>query len=301
MAKHLHHCSTNGKMEPNKGELLIRLLDDPDQLVFEAVSLQIRQMGVSILPELETAAMETMSPLLHERIELLIGILQHEKLRNDLRDWIKSPLPILVEGAWLMTRYQFPDLSLDNFIRLMKPLRDQVWLEISESLTALEKVRLMNTLLFGKSKIQLNKNHPESPGNNFINRVMETGKANEHSMCMLYAIIGQDLGLPLYITEMPGYPLLAYVDMPAGTGENFDPALFDILFYVNVIHGTVHSRKDINNYLNRQAITPEPVYFQPRTNIEFVRICLKKLAFDYELSGSEKRSSQILDLLKLWK
>jgi len=289
-------------MENAHGESLIRLLDDPDPLVFEAVSRKILQLGPELLPDLESVAIDTLSPVLHEHVEHLIRILQFDMLKKDLKTWIYSPIPQLAEGAWLMTRFQFPDLTLPEFMKLMKPLRDEIWLEISETLTALEKVRIMNTLLFDKDRLIINEDHPDSPGNNYINRVLETGKANEHSMNLLYAVIGQDLGMQLYMVEMPDYPILSYVDVPVLPGETVDPALFDVLFYINPADsGTVHSRNDITNFLLSQSLPLDPTYYNPRTNPDFIQTCLNRLALDYKLSGSEIRSSQIQDLLTLWK
>jgi len=289
-------------MKSMKGESLIKLLDDPDQMVFEAVSRKIQQLGPELLPDLESAAKEAMSPILHERIEQCIKILQFDQLKTDLSAWINSPSPRLLDGAWLLSRYQFPDISKEQFPLLMKPLKDEIWLEISDTLTAIEKIRIMNTLLYAKNRVHLNENHPDSPGNNFINRVLETGKANEHSLNLLYAIITQELDMPVYVVEMPAYPILAYVDMPIIAEDSIDPGLFDVLFYINPTDGgSLHSRIDITNFLIKQSLPLEPFYYKPRNNPEFIRICLKRLASDYQLSGSEIRSKQLQDLLTLWK
>lgn len=289
-------------MEPLKGEPLIRLLDDPDLLVFEAVSEKIQQLGPGLLPDLEEAARKAMSPILHERIEQIIRILQFTQLKYDFSAWIYHPAPRLVEGAWLMLRYQFPDLGLAEFTALLKPLRDEIWLEISDTLTAIEKIRVFNTIFFSKQRIYLNESHPESPGNNFINRIIETGKSNEHSMNLLYAIIGQELEIPLFVVEMPDYPILAYVDIPVFPVENLDPDLFDVLFYINTAdNGSLHSRDDITNYLISQSLPRDPNYYKPMTNPSFIKICLTRLAGDYRNSGSEIRASQIEDLLTVWK
>lgn len=289
-------------METLKGESLIKLLDDPDPLVFEAVNQKIQQLGPEFLPELESASKLAMSPILYDRIEQIIKILQFNKLKTDVSAWIHSPFPPLIDGAWLMLQYQFPDLDRQELARLIKPLRDEIWLEISDVLTALEKIVIMNTILFSNKRIDLNKTHPDSPGNNFINRVIETGKANEHSMNLLYSILGQELGMPLFAVEMPDYPVLSYVDMPMDPEGINDPGLFDVLFYINPTDsGSVHSRNDITNFLRSQSLPLQPIFYKPRTNPDFIRICLKKLASDYKFAGSEIRCSQVQDLLTLWK
>lgn len=289
-------------MENSQGESLIRLLDDPDQLVYEAVSLKIQQLGTEFLPDLESAARKAMSPVLHERIEHIIKLLQHNQLKSDFQIWVHGPSPRLIDGAWLMSRYQFPDLTLEQFSRLIKPLKDEIWLEISDTLTAIEKIRVLNMLFFLRNRFYLNESHPDSPGNNFINRMIETGKANEHSMSLIYAILAQELGMPVFVVEMPGHPILAYLDVPVVQEEPLDPALFDVLFYINPTDGgSLHSKKDITNLLNRLSVPVDLKYFKPRTNTWFIRSCMIRLSLDYKRSGSEIRSSQVEELITLWK
>lgn len=288
-------------MESPKGEALIKLLDDPDQMIFEAVSLKIEQMGIELLPDLESAAMEAMTPLLHERIEFIIKTVQFNQLKTEFTQWLKSTNPKLIDGAWLISRYQFPDLNKLQFINLLKPLCEEIWLEFSDSLTALEKIRIMNTFLFEKNKVILNEGHPESPGNNFINRVVEIGRANEHSMSLLYALLGQELNLPLFVADMPDFPILAYIDMQFNPEEINYPDIFEVLFFINPADsGTVHSRRDVTNYLIKHSLPLKAEFYKPRSNTDFIRICLKKLALDYEITGSEKRSLQVRDLISLW-
>ncbi|MFA6126967.1 MAG: transglutaminase family protein [Bacteroidales bacterium] len=283
-------------------EALIKLLDDPDKVVFETVSQKILEVGPAMLPELEQAARDTLSPVLHGHIEELVKILQFAQLKTEFREWLSSRVPKLIHGAWLMTRYQFPDMKPEEFTRMIKPMREAIWLEISESLTAIEKIRVFNRLFFDKGRIRLNEKHPESAGNNFINRVLESGKANEHSLVLLYAIVAQELDLPVYVVEMPEYPILAYVDMPLITEASIDPELFDVLFYINPgDKGSLHSRDDITTFLIRQSLPLKATNYEPRPNIHFIRICLERLAEDYVNSDSEIRSFQVQDLLALWK
>lgn len=289
-------------MESLTGESLIKLIDDPDPMIFEAVSLKIKQLGPGMIPELESAAKQAMTPVLHERIENMIRNLQYDQLKTDFLSWINSPVPRLLDGAWLMLRYQFPEMTRQQFSLLIKPLRDEIWLEISDILTAIEKIRIMDTLIFSKNKVHLNEGHPDSPGNNYLNRVIETGKANEHSLNLLYAVLAQELGMPVFVVRMPDYPILAYIDMLLSLEDNPDPGFYDVLFYINPVdHGSLHSRNDITNFLIRHSLPLDPGFYEPRTNPEFIKICLKRLAADYELSASEFHSSQIQDLLTLWK
>jgi hypothetical protein len=289
-------------METVKSESLIRLLDDPDQMVYDAVSREIELLGSDMLPGLESAARDAMTPDVHERIERIIRVVRFNQLKQDISAWIRHPQPRLIDGAWLMARFQFPELNHDDFIKQLKPIRDEIWLEISDSLTALEKIRVINLLLFKNDRIALNEDHPTSPGNNYINLLLESGKGNEVSISLLYAIIGQELGIPLFFTDMPDYPVLAYVDTPYAPESVMSPSQFEVLFYVNPSEkGTVHSRFDLTNYVVNLSLPLLPRFFSPGRNLEFIKLCFNQLAVDYELAGSKIRSAQVLDLVNLWK
>ncbi|OFY47273.1 MAG: hypothetical protein A2X22_10645 [Bacteroidetes bacterium GWF2_49_14] len=289
-------------MERGPEDSLIRLLDDPDELVYQSVSRKIREIGPSMLPYLDALLKHAGNRISHERIEELVRSIHFIELKKEIANWVSDPKQDLITGTWLLNRYQFPDLMIDEMRGGMKSIRDEIWLEINEKLTALEKIRIINTILFEKYGIRLNEEHPESPGNNFIKRILDTGKGNEISITLFYALICQELDLPVFVTQMPDYPILAYLGLHDQSVTGLNPALYDALFYINPSNlGTVHSQKDITDYLMRKSIPIEPVFYMPSRNSTFIRICLERLAVDYELAGSSRRFDEIQALLGIWK
>lgn len=286
---------------PNK-EYLIRLLDDPDDLVFQSVSDQIMEIGPSMIPILESALRKAGNRLQHERLEELIHRLQYEELQSDVKKWIKDPRQDLLTGVSLMTRFQFPDTGREILAGMLKPIRDEIWLELNDQLTAIEKIRIVNHILFIKREFRLNEQHPESPGNNFVNRIIETGTANEYSLTLFYGLICQELGLPVFAVQIPDYPILAYLDIPILPESGVIPSLFDTLFYINPANGgSMHSHQDISDYLVRKTIPMEPVFYMPVANSVFIRICLERLAIDYENYNNPRRARQTRVLISLCK
>jgi hypothetical protein len=289
-------------MSSTNKEYLTRLLDDPDDLVFQSVSEQIMEIGPSMIPILESALKTATNLLQHERMEELIHRLQFTELKSDLKKWKSDLRQDLVTGVFLMTRFQFPDLDREIFAGAIKPIRDEVWLELNDQLTAVEKIRVVNHILLTKRKFRINDQHPESPGNNFVNRIMETGQANEVSLTLFYALICQELGLPVFAVEIPDYPILAYLDVPLMPESGLNPALFDTLFYVSPVNGgSLHSQQDITDYLMRKTIPIEPVFYMPVNNCGLIRICLERLALDYENYNNPRRAKQARVLLSICK
>jgi hypothetical protein len=278
---------------------LIRLLDDPDERVYQAVIKKILEVGPAILPDLEAALLGAASTLIHERYQQVIKKLRTEQIAIEMREWDQMPNAYLPTGAWLITRFQFPDTSFDDFYKMLKPLRDEIWLELNDQLTALEKTRVINHILFTKHQFHLNEKQPESPGNNFLNRLIETGNGNEHSLTLLYATLAQELRLPLFTVDLPEYPILAYLDIPVLPDVKIVPGGFDILFYVNPVSGgTVHGRRDIAEYLKKKSFPDLPGFYVPSGNQVLIARCFEKLGRDYLVFGNQVRADMVNHILQ---
>ncbi|MBA2407232.1 MAG: hypothetical protein H0V65_04465, partial [Chitinophagales bacterium] len=91
---------------------LINLLDDPDKEVYRHVTDRLIAFGTSIIPSLEDAWEKTFDPNLHYRLEELIHLIQFETLLKELKQWTNKDQGDLLEGAILISRYQYPDLSI---------------------------------------------------------------------------------------------------------------------------------------------------------------------------------------------
>ncbi len=91
---------------------LITLLDDPDPEIFNAVSEKIITQGITVVPLLEGAWGSSDSRIFQERLENLIQTIQFNTVANALTQWKDSESNNLLEGAVLVARLQFPDLSL---------------------------------------------------------------------------------------------------------------------------------------------------------------------------------------------
>ena len=127
----------------------------------------------------------------------------------------------LLRGVFLISRYQYPDLEIKEMeISLDRIIKD-VWLELNNNLTALEKVRILNHIIYDVHGFTKNTKNFYSPQNSFINQVLETGKGNPISLAVVYIIIAQRLNLPVYGVNLPKNFILAYRDQLV-TGLAFD-------------------------------------------------------------------------------
>lgn len=275
-------------MEPKEIKALLTLLEDPDREVFEAVSKNLTDKGIDIIPELERAWETSSNENTQERLESIIHNIQLDSTKQSLTTWKNSKNNDLLEGAFIISKFQYPELSYDSINSKVEAIKKEVWLEINDNLTALEKVRIINHFLFKKHRFSRNASNLYAPQNSYINLLLETKKGNAISLAVLYAVIAQRLGLPLTGVDLPRNLILAYKDI-YGVMDNDG-----VLFYINPLNkGSVLSRKEIDYYLRHQQIEPIDEYYHPCSNILIIRKLIHTLIASYERLGFNDKIEQL--------
>jgi regulator of sirC expression with transglutaminase-like and TPR domain len=275
-------------MENKQFKALIQLLEDPDFEVSSTVSKNLKDEGLGIIHDLEQAWETSMNKTIQERIENIIYEIQFDSTIQQLIDWKTSGADDLLEGAYLVARLQYPDLKFSKIADEIEKIRKDIWLEINNSLTALEKVKIINYILYDVYKYSSNTANFYSPQNSFINQVLESKKGNPISLAIVYSVIAARIGVPIFGVNLPKNFILAYMD-ELTFGTNFE----SILFYINANnYGAVLNRHEIELFLKQQQIELEPSYFIPCTNIVTIQRLLKNLIVSYENLGFTDKSDQ---------
>ena len=276
-------------MTRNEINALINLLDDPNRDVFEAVTENLINKGTGIIPELEKAWENSDDQFHQDRLEELIQKIQYNHSINAFRLWIQSGYTDLLEGIYLLTRFQYPELQFSEIIKQIEKIQKDVWIELNNNLTALEKVRILNHIIFDVHEFSKNPEDFYNPSNSYINKVLELKQGNPISLAIVYSVIAQRLGLPIYGVNLPRNFILAYRD-DYGPDSVYDEQAEDILFYINPYNkGAVHSKKEIDHFLKEQKIQVRKSYFIPCSNLEIIERVANNLVNSYErLNNSEK-------------
>lgn len=273
---------------------LINLLEDPDETVYRAVTGKIREKGAQAIPSLERAWESSLNQDLQQKIEELIQEIQFKNVTDELEQWIATGATNLLYGAYLVSKYQYPDLYFSEVEQQIESLRKEVWLELHDNLTALEKIRVINHILFAINKFTRNSSNFYSPRNSYINQVLETKKGNPISLSILYSEVGRKLDLPIYGINLPLNYVLAWMD------PNFEDDPNGVLFYINPYNrGTILSKKDIDNFLHNQKLEPRKEYYIPCSNVTTIERVIRNLLFSYEKLGYTDKVRDINTLLKI--
>lgn len=264
---------------------LIKLLDDPDRRVFDEVSARLRDFGPAIIPELEKAWEGSFNQVVQERLENIIEEIQSSNTRKALAQWAGSASKNIFEGAFIIAKMQYPDLKYSDLDQSIEKIRKDVWLELNDRLTALEKVRMINHIMYDVYGFKPNRTSFYAPQNNYINIVLDSKLGNPISLSLIYQEVARRLSLPVYSVLLPGQFILAYVDpYVERPSELKDPDR--ILFYIHPFNrGYVLGKKEIDEYLKEQNIESSDHYYLPSDSVKVVSRLISNLIFAYNKLG----------------
>jgi len=281
-------------LEEKELKSLIALLEDPDEEIFEAIRSKLLSLGSEAIPALESVWENTFNNQLQTRIEDVIQTIQFSFVKEELSHWANTGGLDLLAGTLLIARYQYPDLDEDNIRRQIELIKKDVWLELNPNLTAYEKVRVINHILFEVHGFTGNTTNYHAPQNSYINNVIESKRGNPLLLSILYSIIAQGLNIPIYGVNLPEHFILAYKDEYSSADDTEE----SILFYINPFSkGVVFSKREIDTFLKQLKLEPKAMFYESCSNIEILKRQLRNLIFSYEKLGYPNKSEDLKKLL----
>jgi regulator of sirC expression with transglutaminase-like and TPR domain len=281
----------------NEKELnaLISLLEDPDQEVFTSVRSKLVELGIDVLPELENAWESNFDSLVQDRAEQIIHDIYFKNTVEGLNNWIKKTDKNLLEAWFIISKYQYPDLDEAYYRNKIYNLSQQINERISGLSTDLDKISAFNKVFFIENEFRGNIRNFHSADNSFINRVLDSRKGNPLSLCMLYILISQQIGLPVCGVNMPKHFILAYEEENEING---DP----IKFYINPFSkGSILNRQDLEVFLKREKLKEETKYFTPCGNTAIIKRLINNLLHSFTFQAKKEKAQEMITLIRLFK
>jgi hypothetical protein len=175
-------------------DALIKLIDDPDHLVYEQVRAEILRTGTTALPKLhDILDFEKLSAEHVERVQSLVRELHFASVMEQLESWCLSSEKDLLKGLYILTSFQFPDLTLDQLSMQINVFERRIWLEVNRRMTAFEVVQRMNAMWYNNIGLSVLKTQNATPYHTFLNSMMEDMVGTPLSTGLLYSIVAQRL------------------------------------------------------------------------------------------------------------
>ena len=278
-------------------QALVRLLDDNDKEVLNHVYTKIKSFGVEIIPSLENAWTTELNPLQHDRLEEIIHDIQFETVSDELTAWVESEDKDLLRGFYIVTKYFFPDLKLDEVQKQVSKIKQSIWLELNYNQTPLEQIQIFNQVFYGYhgfSGIQLS----EKFEHYCINNLLHTKHGSSISLGLLYQIIARELNLPVYGVPLVKYYVVCFCKRTISDFSDSEELEHEIMFYINPVNrGSLFSRNEIKEYLEKMKVDLDVRFFTPANNKTLIA---ELLTYFIELSSLKAIPTKEVDFQKLF-
>ena len=273
-------------------EALIILLEDPDMQVFDNVSNRLIELGEVVVSPLEKRWEITLKPDLQERIENVIRKIQFNTLQRGMDSWKSGGGTDLLFGAYLVARFQYPELQYEQLNEKIEKIKKDIWLELNNDLTALEKVKVINYFLYDIHRFDKSLKKAHTPQLYLLNHVIDTCKGSPVMLGLIYAELARRLNLPIYGVNLPRNFVLCYYDPEYHEDPN------NILFYINPSDkGSVLGMKELKHFLRHLKIEENEFYFTPCSGTDVIERLIINLQYAYQKSGQSEKAQALKNLL----
>lgn len=278
---------------------LISLIEDPDESIYLQVRSELKNYGEDIIPHLEHFwELNDFGPLFQTRLEELISSIQYDSVYNRLKKWIASEEKDLLEGALIINRYGYPGCDEDELRRIVSRIRQDIWLELNDNLTAVEVVRVFNHMLFKVHGFEGDRDSYDDPQNSFFSDVLSNKRGNPLSLSILYGYLAKALDIPLYGVNLPSHFILCYLDLdPDYKDWGISAEDADILFYVNPFsQGTMLMKEEIDEFLRTQNLPQDDRFYKPCSNVDMISRMINNLIHVYISKNQEDKVRELKSL-----
>lgn len=261
-------------------EALARLLDDPDEDVQASVRARLDELGRDALLHLRTVRDQT-----DEGVREEIDAIMHDLHVSDvMRAWqavLRAPDVSLERGAFLLALYRFPQLDIPQYQAQLDDYADAIAPRV-EMANGAEKAFVLADYMCNELGFTPNREHYYDPNNSYINRVLDRKLGIPVSLSVIYLLLSQRLGLPVYGVNMPAHFLVKYEDQ---RGEIFID-LFD--------EGQPISKDACIRFLLRAGIQPRAHYFE-RASSDAILLRMVRNLFAIAQDANQKTTARDLE------
>ena len=274
-------------MKESELKALIRLLEDDDPGIKTHVEEKLFSIGEVAIPALEYAWENEGDEFLQNRIADIIHLIQRQHTISDLKLWRQSGGVNLLQGWYLVTRYQFPEMNLETYKRILNRLVNKIWLELRAGMHVRQKFLIINRALFQRENYEGVSSHQLfDPQNYFLNGVLETQKGSPLSLGILYMIICHELDIDVNGILLPGYFFIHYED------EKTE-------FFIDVYEkGSFFNRRDLQEFLKQKKVEDVQRYQQPSSKVFIILTLIQVLIYCFQQRKQNEKVREFELLMK---
>ncbi len=231
---------------------LVRLLNDEDPAIYQVVRDRILSCGVDSTEWLRPHTLSS-DPVLRRRAQEIV----HRLARGEADDrfltfCLKEGNDLdLEQGAWLLSRTQYPDINLEAYSALFDSYAGELRERIDPRSEASQTLATLNEYLFEVLRFKANEQEVQDPENCYLNRVVDRRTGKPISLCLVYISLARRLRLPVTGISLPSHFICRF----QSSWEEY---------YIDVFNrGKLWTKADCIQYLLYQNHTARADYLAP--------------------------------------
>ena len=287
---------------------MISLLDDSDTEVVSIVESRLKSEGIAIVPELEQAWFSLSEGPISGKLAEIISDIQHSDLCQAFEELWSKPHVSLLKTWICLSRVQTPQL-VDIDIRLkINELKLDAWTQFGSLRDPLQQMSVLNDVMFRQHQFQGNSSQYHAIENSLIHETLNRKLANPISLSMLYIIVGQSLGLPVFGVNLPQHFIVAYCEMnqPPLREGIYEQEMLRVehvnkpLFYINPFSkGQIFKKESLDAFLKVVDVNPQEMFYDPCDEREIAKRVLRNMYHAYGQVHHTHKQAQVCDLMRI--
>lgn len=279
---------------------LISLLDEPNEENFGSIKDKISSYGTEAIPMLEDAWLNAMEADNAGRIEHLIDEIRFNDLYFGIENWVKFHNNDLLKAFLLLSKFRYPDLDEEKYLNKIEKLKQDVWLEMNEDLTALEKVKVLNHIFYDIHMFRGQLPNQTGLTDFFLNDLLDSNKGSAIALGILYISIAQEINIPIFGVDLHLHFIASYMDDSQAMKNVEEYSEEEVLFYIAVVNkGSVFTHNEINRYLEQLKLESKPEFFIPCNNTQIIQRLINDMISAYRKEKLDDKAEFLIQLLKV--
>jgi regulator of sirC expression with transglutaminase-like and TPR domain len=190
---------------------LLSLLEDDDPAIYRTVRDKIVSFGPQAADWLRPHTLSR-EPALRRRAQEIVLHFDRQAADNQfLAFCLKSGEEFALEqGAWLLSRTQYPDINVEAYEALMDSFAADLRERLDFGREPKQILSAINHYLFQELGFRGNEENYYDPENSYLNRVLDRRTGNPINLCLFYLLLARRLRMPMAGIGLPGHFICRY-------------------------------------------------------------------------------------------
>lgn len=261
---------------------LLTLLADEDEKTFSVARRVLLESRKTTLPYLEKAT-HSSDAVVRGRVRTLLDTIRLDELEGRFRELLTEtdPQQELETGCQLLAEHAYPDVDMTRYSEQLDAMARELDGLLHGRHDARTAVPILVHYLAQEKHLHGEDRYFQDPDGSYLNRVLDRNAGIPISLSIVYLLVAQRLGLPLFGVGLPGHFVVKWED-PRDT------------VYLDPYHaGKVLTVDDCRRLVEEAGHPFRETHLRPVTPRQILARLMTNLIWIYEQGGEAVAARQV--------